>query len=432
MQLEDVLDNGFPNTLLTLLVSVGCIGFIGMLIANGGRLVRQRPHGTISQAYAQYFNDITDAILVIDSRGKIIDANPMAERLFGRDATTPLPLVGRSVESVLPSLPPTGASKEARVEFSVTLDGILRQYSGRVSDLLSSSGDSEGKIIVLRDITTIHETERQLAAQVNALRETNEQLEILRQRAQEADRLKSEFLSTMSHELRTPLHVVLGYTELMLDVYDDPLAEHQLAALQRVRHSGRQLLMLINGILELARLEAGELTLTHEPLSLSDWMEKVVAEIRPLATEKGLILAHMLDARLPVHVMGDSTRLRQIASHLLSNAVKFTQQGHVRLEVRQASPYTWVVEVNDTGIGIKEQQQSDLFGLFRQGDGSHSRRYGGTGLGLRMVRRLTLLMGGQISVSSTHGVGSTFTVLLPLLVPEEVPAAPSTLPMGNI
>lgn len=430
--MQDVLDSGILNAFLTLIISMGCIGFIGTLIANGGRLVRQRPSGTISQAYAKYFNDIADAILVIDAQGKIIDANPMAQRLFGGDGPTRHSVAGRSVESVLPSLPPTGASKELRVELSAMLDGVLRYYSGRVSDLLSSTGDSEGKIIVLRDITAIRDTEQKLAAQVAALRETNEQLEILRQRAQEADRLKSEFLSTMSHELRTPLHVVLGYTDLLLDVYDDPLAEHQLAALQRVRHSGKQLLVLINGILELARLEAGELTLTHEPFSLTTWMEKVVAEVRPLATEKGLILAHMLDSRLPAQVMGDSTRLQQIANHLLSNAVKFTQQGHVRLEVRQASPYTWVVEVNDTGIGIKEEQQADLFGLFRQGDGSHSRRYGGTGLGLRMVRRLTLLMGGQISVSSTYGTGSTFTVLLPLLVPEEVAAAPAPFPMGNI
>jgi PAS domain S-box-containing protein len=393
-------------------------GVTGLVL--GWTVLRLQLVGIIPRAYALYFRDISDAILVLDAHGQVIDANPVAKSLF---AAKEGDIMGRSAGEIMPaSAHSTEQPSWDTSEFDLVLplNGGTRAYSGRVSELRTGFGGRSGTIIVLRDITALREAKIQLSAQVAELREANAQLEIARRAAEEADRVKNEFLSTMSHELRTPLHVVLGYTELTLDVYDDSLTDRQRAALQRTLHSAKQLLTLINGILELAQLEAGALTLSQVEFDVKAWVAELANEITPLAAAKTLACTTQIDPRLPSVIRGDRIRLRQVAIHLLSNAVKFTETGFIRFEVRRVSSYSYVIEVTDTGIGISAEQEKVIFDLFRQADGSHARRYGGVGMGLRFVRRVVLLMGGQITVNSALGQGSTFTVLLPLYSPEAI------------
>lgn len=233
-------------------------------------------------------------------------------------------------------------------------------------------------------------------------------------RAEEAYRAKSEFLATMSHELRTPLSSIVGYADLLAQSPLNPQQGDQVSAIQQ---GGEILLSVINDILDLAKMESGSLELENRPFDLRLLVRNVANLFLPKMREKSLELRVGVDPRLPLYFRGDAARLRQILINLLGNAVKFTPQGRVGLEVQgQAGPDVWDLEfrVEDTGIGISPATLEKLFQPFTQGDSSISRTFGGTGLGLAICRKLGNLMGGTIRVSSRPGEGSAFTLQLPL------------------
>ncbi len=227
--------------------------------------------------------------------------------------------------------------------------------------------------------------------------------------AEAATKAKSEFLAVMSHEIRTPLNGILGMAELLSM---SSLNAEQFEQLSTIRRSGDDLLVLINEILDFSRIEAGKLELEDTPFKLLPELQSVIELYRPTAAAKNLELEFTTSGALPVGVVGDSTRLRQILSNLLANALKFTTQGRVGVMVRATAlsdtSTRLCVEVSDTGIGIPEHRMSRLFKAFSQVDSSTSRRFGGTGLGLAICARLCEAMNGQISVESTVGKGSTF------------------------
>lgn len=236
--------------------------------------------------------------------------------------------------------------------------------------------------------------------------------------AREANRLKSEFLATMSHELRTPLNAIIGFAEILLAGMTGPISEKVEHKLSRIHLNSRRLLELINNLLDLAKIEAGRVDVLHEPFSPAQIATTLQAEMESLAERKGLAFRVLIDPRLPPQLVGDAMRIEQAASNLLSNAFKFTNKGEVTLRFDAEKDETWSVSVTDTGIGIPPHALEYIFDEFRQVDSGSQRAYGGSGLGLAITRNLARIMGGDIRVSSKLGEGSTFTISLPLVVPQ--------------
>jgi signal transduction histidine kinase/AmiR/NasT family two-component response regulator len=261
--------------------------------------------------------------------------------------------------------------------------------------------------------------ESEISRQTAELRETNARLE-------EISRLKSDFLANMSHELRTPMNAIIGFTELLSETkLDGEQAEYA----QTIRQSAFSLLTLINDILDVAKIEAGKLDLEVLPFDLPEVVRNVAAMFRITAREKGVEVAFRLDQRIPARVLGDSNRLRQILVNLAGNALKFTEKGRVEILVSHVQDTEQGVlatfAVRDTGIGIPEARRQAIFDKFTQADGSTTRRYGGTGLGLAICQQLVALMGGEISVESELGKGSTFLFTIPLVAASEPAAVPA-------
>ena len=248
------------------------------------------------------------------------------------------------------------------------------------------------------------------------LRETLEQLEIqnveldiAKKRAQEAARVKSEFLANMSHELRTPLNGVIGFTRQMLKT---SLSVNQQDYLQTIERSANNLLTIINDILDFSKLEAGKLLLENLPFNFQDSLDEVVSLLAPSAHEKGLEITLKIDQRVPSGLIGDPLRIQQVLNNLVGNSIKFTEKGNIDISVELKHLHDDNIGlqffVRDTGIGISERQQAQLFQAFSQADASISRRYGGTGLGLVITQKLVSQMGGEIGLSSRLHQGSTF------------------------
>ncbi len=249
--------------------------------------------------------------------------------------------------------------------------------------------------------------------QVQVTEQANKDLRVANARAREAARLKSEFMATMSHELRTPLNAILGFTGIMLEGMGgevDDEAEHMLS---RIDANSKRLLGLINDVLDIAKIEAGRMTIVSEALRPADLAKKWTAEMSVLAERNHLDFEVMVAPDLPDLVYGDTARLTQIVANLLSNAFKFTESGKVSLQMERTDE-KWMIHVIDTGIGIPPHAINYIFDEFRQMDGTTTRMYGGTGLGLAIVRNLCRMMDGNVQVESTLGKGSKFTVTLPL------------------
>jgi two-component system sensor histidine kinase/response regulator len=232
----------------------------------------------------------------------------------------------------------------------------------------------------------------------------------------EASRMKSAFIANMSHELRTPLNAIIGFTGTLLMKLPGPLTGDQERQLGTIRTSARHLLSLINDMLDVARIEAGKFTLALEPVQCQLLLRETVESLRPLAVQKGLALAIDLPGS-PVTIMSDRRALTQIVINLVNNAIKFTEQGSVRVSLAQhagADPGETVTEfsVTDSGAGIRPEDQPKLFQAFSQLDSTSTRHAEGAGLGLYLCRNLANLLGGSLQFASQFGVGSTFTLVL--------------------
>jgi signal transduction histidine kinase/ActR/RegA family two-component response regulator len=260
----------------------------------------------------------------------------------------------------------------------------------------------------LQTETLLHQSER-----LNQdLQNLNLQITHQKERAEAATRAKSEFLANMSHEIRTPMNAVKGLVELALATNDDVKRTHYL---QKVAFSGRVMLNVINDILDYSKLEAGKLSISSTQFRLDDLLDSIIPTISYQAVEKGLDMQVRLGPGLPESLVGDPFRITQILLNLAGNAIKFTPKGYViiRIAITECEGRTdLILEVEDSGIGMNEQQLSRVFESFEQADGSISRGYGGTGLGLSIVKNLVELMGGTIKATSSPGLGSTFTVAL--------------------
>lgn len=273
-----------------------------------------------------------------------------------------------------------------------------------------SSHDEIGQFAVAFNEMTdaIQKREADLQEQANALR-------IATARAKEAARVKGEFLANVSHELRTPLNAIIGFSDMLLAGMSGPLNEKQTHKMQRLKENGARLLTLINDLLDLTRIEAGRLEMVEKQFSPRQLAERMTAQMESLAVERKLEFVTIISPGVPESVWGDEKRVEQVIVNLLSNAFKFTNDGSVTFSI-DANPEekSWSLEITDTGIGIPPHAVNIIFEEFRQLDGSYSRAYKGSGLGLSITRNLVRMMRGKIGVKSTLGSGSSFTVTLPM------------------
>jgi signal transduction histidine kinase len=280
----------------------------------------------------------------------------------------------------------------------------VRPFGEREVALLTTFGDQA--IIALENVRLNNES-REAMLQIQ---EKSRQVEI-------ASQHKMQFLANMSHELRTPLNAILGYSELMADGIYGPLGERVQGVLERVQQNGRHLLALINDVLDLSKIDAGKLKLAPGEYSMAGVVKATLASTESLARAKGLSLEGTIADGLPLGY-GDERRLTQVLFNVVGNAIKFTEAGSVKVNATAADGM-FVVEVSDTGPGIALEDQARIFEEFQQVDTSNTRKQGGTGLGLAIARRIVELHGGEISVESALGAGSTFRITLPFRMPQQ-------------
>ena len=273
--------------------------------------------------------------------------------------------------------------------------------------------------IVNRRTRALKEAHSELENHYRMLQNLNQEVDDARRAAEAANLAKSEFLATMSHELRTPLNAILGFSEILETETLGPIGDNRYVEYAGdINSSGKHLLSIINDILDLAKLEAGRVSIEKKPLDPEHLVEGVMGLLSHQANEKGLEFTYSMADAMPPSLQGDELRLRQVLINLASNAIKFTKEGSVQIRMLP-KPFKngaagWVLEVQDTGIGIPEDKQSILFDRFTQVDTTHSRQHGGVGLGLAICRELVNRMDGIISVRSIQNVGTTIRVQLPL------------------
>ncbi|GAM10229.1 hybrid signal transduction histidine kinase B [Geobacter sp. OR-1] len=294
---------------------------------------------------------------------------------------------------------------------STLILSTLISARNRAEDSLREYQDNLEKQVTLRTAELQGANER-LTTEIEERVRAEKELAVAKERAEAADHLKSAFLATMSHELRTPLNSIIGFTGILLQGLGGPINTEQEKQLTMVKNSANHLLSLISDVLDISKIEAGQLKVVLEPFNLRDSMLKVAQAIRPLVEKKGLDLFVEVADDVGI-ITGDVRRVEQILLNLLSNAVKFTEHGSISVHcMLEAGNY--VTNVTDTGIGIKADDLERLFQPFQQVDTGLSRKYEGTGLGLSICRKMAEMMGGSIRVESIFGTGSTFSFLLPL------------------
>ncbi len=299
-------------------------------------------------------------------------------------------------------------------------DGSYRWILAQAALLTDADGQAYRMLGTHIDITSQKEAEaerqqllQQHAAELEAqVKQRTAELQAAMEKAQTADRLKSTFLATMSHELRTPLNSIIGFTSVLNQELAGPLNDEQKKQLGMVQNSARHLLALINDVLDISKIEAGQIEIIRSPFDIHEAIETVMRSVLPMAQKKGLELTVSFGPAVGA-VVSDRRRVGQILLNLLSNAVKFTERGQVELQAWLDAGQLYV-SVRDTGIGIKAEDLRHLFRPFQQLDGGLARRHEGTGLGLSICANLARLLGGEVTVESAWGVGSTFTLRLPL------------------
>lgn len=418
------------------------LGSLAALVINQLKQSRRRTENTLES--------ITDAFISIDNQDRITYLNTHAtaileknpSKLLSKDFWTVFPqelaenhralyqdaIVKRAVTTF------TTYYKQARVWLEVRIYPSVDGLSLFLHDI-NDRKQTEDKLQQLNQ-----ELDQRVKSRTAQLTDSMKAAEFARSKAEEANRTKSEFLANMSHELRTPLNAIIGYSEMLEEDAEDLGQDEFIPDIVKIQSAGRHLLELINGVLDLSKIEAGQMELHLETIDIKQTLQEVAATVQPMMEKGGntLVLSCPDDIG---SMVTDTTKLRQALLNLLSNASKFTDQGEVSITVEKADnvAITSTAKANrvrfhirDTGIGMTADQLQKIFDAFTQADASTTRKYGGTGLGLTITKRFTEMMGGAVEVTSELGQGSTFTIELPqqarpITKPERVEPLPNDL-----
>jgi PAS domain S-box-containing protein len=357
--------------------------------------------------YRRLFESAHDGILILDAaNGKVLDVNPFMGRLLGYPRRH---FLGKELWEI-------GVFKD--VESSKVAMKVL-QKSGHIRYEDHPLQHSDGRHIPVEFVSNVYREGRRSVIQCNIRDITErkhlaEQLTHAREDAEAASRSKSEFLANMSHEIRTPMSAIVGFADMLLDKTPEECSE--IGCVQIIRRNSLHLLELVNDILDLSKVEAGQMEVERIAFDLPALLSEVISLMRPRATEKGLEFGVTFEGPIPMLIQSDAFRLRQILINLLGNALKFTESGQILVRVTEEAsggPNIMLrVAVIDTGIGMTSELVERLFRPFLQGDASITRKFGGTGLGLTISRQLAKLLGGDVTVTSQPGTGSTFTLTI--------------------
>jgi PAS domain S-box-containing protein len=415
LRYEPILAGGWWNAIGSTALLVGAVGlgcFVLFYLYLRRMLRHLDPARVIPGRVRTAFDTLAEGLLVLDPAGRIVLANRAFAEVVGGEADK---LVGRKAESLDWSFPSTseadatpwaamagdGQPRRNVLMYLTDQEGKRRSFMVNGSPVPGAGGKPAGMLVSLDDVTTLEEQEIQLR--------------LARDQAEQANRAKSDFLANMSHEIRTPMNAILGFAELLRRGWQqDSRDAHR--HLDIILGSGRHLLALINDILDLSKIEAGKLEVERLPCAVHDVVQEVVTILRVKAEEKGLSLAVDFPQAMPATVLSDASRVRQIVTNLVGNALKFTPAGgRVTVTVRLAldrTPTQIAIDVSDTGIGIPSDRLDAIFDPFVQAEASTTRQYGGTGLGLAISRRFARALGGDIVATSDLGQGSTFHITL--------------------
>lgn len=369
--------------------------------ANLDRLVQERTQALVealgrerieSSRIRAILDSIADGVIVFDLNGRAIRTNPALVRLL--------------------EIP-----EDRLAHINVHDLTHLKALDAKNRGILAAALTGSGQQITSYRIQWGKKTLSISSAQVTAADETRiGSVAVFRDYTREAEveRMKNTFLAIVSHELRTPLNAILGYAEMFKEAVYGPVNEKQARASDRILTNARRLLDIVSDLLDQAQIEAGKLTIQVRNFKPADLVDNVHGVMDKIAADKGLALTSEIDPGLPDTLQGDMARLQQILINLSNNAIKFTDKGSVHMRLYRADKKHWGLEVMDTGIGIPEDELGRVFEAFHQVDSTATRRHGGFGLGLAIVQQLVQLMGGTIVVKSKMGVGSIFTITLPL------------------
>ena len=348
--------------------------------------------------------DIFDLIL-IDYRLPDIDGLHLITEIRALSINVPLiVLTGQGDEEIAVEIMKAGAADylaKSRIEpnnLVKAIENAIRIYKAEQAvELANKRLRASNELLVQKN----QELEKQ-----------QQQIKLQNIQLQESYNLKSEFLATMSHELRTPMNAIMGFSQLLLRQYPDPLSQHQQNLVQRIFNNSKNLLEMINEMLDFSKIEAGKLELNPQKFDLNYLIKLTVEELRSLAVQKQLNLVTEIELEDPFLIQ-DSNFSKRTLVNLLSNAIKFTESGEVKVKAWSIDETKIAIAVIDTGIGIAPEDREKIFQAFRQADQSFTRQHSGTGLGLAITESLVKMMGGKISLQSKLGEGTTFTVEIP-------------------
>jgi signal transduction histidine kinase/DNA-binding response OmpR family regulator len=387
---------------------------------------RQRAEGEAQRAQVQLIEAIeaiSEGFSLYDSEDKLVVCNSHYKELFPAHRDTMVP--GTPFERIVRTAIDRGLIEDAQRDAETWLAQRVERHRNpsephiqhrsdgrwvRVSERPTANG---GVVATYTDITELKQREARLAELV-------QQLEVARDAADEANQAKSRFLANMSHELRTPLNAIIGYSEILQEDAADKGDTASIDDLRKIESSGRHLLGLINNILDLSKIEAGKMDVFIEPVDIQALVQEVLSIVRPLADKN----ENVIEVICPTDIgsfRSDQTKVKQCLLNLLSNANKFTSKGTLTLAAAREENSRISLRVSDTGVGMTEKQLGQLFQAFSQADASTTKRFGGTGLGLAITKHFCSMLGGEVTVESTPGKGSTFTIRLP-----DRSAAPAT------
>ncbi len=388
-------------------VDITSVTFSLSTLILGFGFLRYEMLNIVPVAHRAVFESISDAVIVLDPRMRIVELNPAALEIFGLQVNA---VIGKSFHQVFhpwvylddEALKKHGLHKEVILEN----DGkTSRWFDLFVSALREIPRQNGGWIVTFRDITGLKENESALA--------------IARDEAARANGFKSQLLANVSHELRTPLGIIMGYTDLLARKSYGELDEKQISVLGKIRESTEYLEALVSGLLDQAQLDSGRLKLAAVPFEVRVVLGKTCGQLSILAESKKLEFRATISDDMPVSIIGDSQRSKQILVNLISNAVKFTETGSVTVKIYKLDSDWWRMQVSDTGPGIPENAIQAVFEPFRQLPEANRIMRKGYGLGLSITKQLINLMGGDITVESEVGKGTTFTATLPLITEME-------------